>query len=370
MSTDLMLMDGNTQLPAHLAGRDFGVTKNLQQGIYLGGNRIGLKSSRFRLIVAGKEEGVFEENYLDVIILGASDAVGRIYYSGAYRQGDNQPPACYSADGITSAEDAKTRQSIKCDTCPQNIKGSKIVDGNKYKACGYFRRLIVMLPGDDRVYKLDVKAQGLFGESSNDKKRMALNDYIKFVGNRGIDLGTVITRLSFDIDASVPKLMFAASRWVTPDELNAVENLVGSDEVAQLKVISMATVDLSGEEEVPEEGAQGNAQGAATEQQAAASSAPVDEPAQAQVTQRPVQTTQRPAPVQQQPVRQQPVQQSVVVEDNVQRPTQQRPVQTAQRPVQQQSVQQTAQESIVRSTPAVQQIMSDTELDAMLEGLD
>lgn len=355
--SDLMLMDGNSQLPAHLQGRSLGVTDNFMQGIYVGGNRIGLKGSRFRLIVAGKEEGVFEENYLDVIFLGASDAVGRLYYKGAYQAKENTPPTCYSANGITPAEDVHQKQSAKCDICPMNVKGSKISDGQKYKACGYFRRLVVMLPGDDRVYKLDVKAQGLFADPSSDKKKMGLNDYIKFCGNRGMDLGTIITRLSFDTDSSTPKLFFAASRYVTTDEIDMVEQLVGSDEVEKMKVINMQTVDLSGEdipegeeapqveqEAAPQQTAQRPVQQAATQQ------------APAQTAQRPTQTAQRPTPVQQRPVQQKPAQttqeDAPVIQENVPMPTQ------TQRPKPQ----------TTQAAPTV--VESELDLDAMLSGLD
>src|SRR5574337_2152746 len=250
MSNDLMINDnGPMQLPAHLANKTFGVTTDLVQGMYTGGNRIGLKGSRFRLVVNGIEEGVIPEPYLDVIILGAAPAVSRVFYAGTYKPGENSAPDCYSADGIVPAEDVKNKQSDKCATCPQNVKGSKIVDGNKFKACQYFRRVAIMLAGDiqdRRVFRLDVKAQGLFGEGTPNEKN--LNDYIKMVSTRGIDGGALVTRISFDLDSSVPKLLFKAVRFITEEEMEAVTALVSSDEVTSAKMVSMNTIDHSTEE--------------------------------------------------------------------------------------------------------------------------
>lgn len=250
MANDLLIQgSGPMQLPAHLAGTDIGVTNNLMEGMYSGGNRIGLKGSRFRLVVNGIEEGVIEEPYLDTIILGAAPAISRVYYKGAYKPGENASPTCYSADGITPADDVHTPQSDKCATCPQNIKGSKIVEGAKYKACAYFRRVVIMLAGDTedrRVFKLDVKGQGLFGESTANEKN--LNDYIKMIATRGVDAGALVTRVSFDTDASVPKLLFKAVRYITEEELAAVNDLVHGEEVTSLKHVNMSTIDLSNEE--------------------------------------------------------------------------------------------------------------------------
>lgn len=298
MSNDIALfMGGTAQLPAHLSGVSTGVSEALKAGIFAGGNRISVKGNRFRLIVNGKEEAVFEENYLDVIILGAAPAVSRTYYAKQYVAGENAAPDCYSADGVEPAKDVKNKQADKCALCPMNVRGSKSEGGNKYKACGYFRRLVVMLGGDTEVrsvYKLDIKSQSLWGEGKkvNNMDAYGLNEFIKAVDNRGIDIGMVVTRLSFDTDSSTPKLLFRPSRFVTPEELAAVQDLVGSDEVKKLTEVTMATVDSSGEESgrTPEG------------QQEAEEAAPAPKPTP--TAQKPM---QRPTPVQAKPVQQKPV---------------------------------------------------------------
>ena len=342
MSNDLLIPEGNgpMTLPAHLQGLDLGVTTALKQGMYTGGNRIGLKGSRFRLVVNGIEEGVIEENYLDVILLNAAPAVSRVYYANSYKPGENTPPTCYSADGIAPPMDVPQRQSDKCMTCPQNVKGSKVDNGQKYKACGYFRRIVLMLAGDvedRRVFKLDVKSGGLWGDGNSQSKN--LTDYIKSLESRGVDAGTVVTRMTFDLDSSTPKLLFRPSRYITAEEVEAVRALVNSDEVNALAEVSMGTLDASGEE--PTSG-----DDSTPEQEA-----PQTPPAKAATPTAQTPQTARPAP--------------------------QRPQQTAQRPVQKpqvEAVPQTARPAPAATQkppqPVVAEISDDDELNSILEGLE
>jgi hypothetical protein len=252
VAKELSLFDQQqAQLPAHLQGYDSGLSKTLMEAVGQSLNRIGTKGSRFRQIVRGVEEGMWEENYLDVIIIGAVDTVSRRFYEGAYSQGGgNAPPSCYSVDGITPAEDVKVKQSVKCATCPQDIKGSKVSEnGTKAKACSYFRRLVVMLAGDPEgiIYRLDVTAMGLFGESYDKQHKYTLNDYSKALMNRHMDAGAVVTRLSFDTDQSVPKLLFQSIRYISEQDVECINAIHQAGELPQYLEVSMKTVDISSE---------------------------------------------------------------------------------------------------------------------------
>lgn len=307
MGTEIAFFDNpnNSQLPAHLQGVNFGVTGALMQGIFSGGNRIGVKGSRFRIVINGNEEQVIEENYLDVIIVAAAPAVSRRYYKGVFvNNGENAPPVCYSADGIAPPDDVKQKQSDKCATCPHNIKGSKVVDGVSMKACAYFRRLVLTIPNDDRetVFQFDANAQTLFSEGNATAK--SLNDYIKMLATRGVDAGQIITRMSFDTDASVPKVLFKPVGFVSAEQVAMVSRLVNSDEVKLAATVNMTTIDLGSETSSVNAGAD-ETTAAPAQTQAPAQTA--QKPAAAQ-TQRPAATTQaarpaaRPATVQAAPV--------------------------------------------------------------------
>lgn len=349
MAKELSLFDqAQTNLPAHLQGYDSGLSKTLMEAVGTALNRIGTKGSRFRQIVRGVEEGVWEENYLDVIIVGAMETVSRRFYPSTYQQGgDNAPPTCYSVDGVVPAPDVKQKQADKCQQCPQNIKGSKTSDnGVKAKACSYFRRLVVMLAGDPEgiIYRLDVTAMGLFGESHEKEQRYALNDYSKALANRHMDAGAVVTRLSFDTDQSVPKLLFQPLRYISEQDVVCINAIHGTGELPAYLDVSMKTVDISGEtsveDEAPPAAAAPKAQ--APKPKAASKPAPVVEEEEAEEEAPPV--VQKPVP------------------KPVAKPAPQKPAPpAAPKPV---------AAAAPKAAPVVHEVGNDSELDDLLAGLD
>jgi hypothetical protein len=252
MSNEMMLIqgDGPLALPAHLQGlTGLGVGKSLMAAIGDTRNRIGLKGNRFRQVINGQEVGVWDENYLDVIIVGVVPTLSRIWYEGKYKAGgDNAPPSCYSVDNVTPAADVMNPPSVTCAQCPKNIKGSRIGDdGHEGKACAYFRRMAVMLPGDSTLYYIDVKAMGLFGESNKQLNQFSMNDYAKFLETRGVDASLVITRLSFDTDSSVPKLLFKPYGYIDEFDAANITAISETNEIQEYLTINMKTVDISKE---------------------------------------------------------------------------------------------------------------------------
>jgi hypothetical protein len=227
MSNQLDIFSGgNPSVPAHLRNVQGGLTDSIADTI--GGEAvptIGLKGSRFRLKEGGQELAVRDEHFLDVIIVAAAPAVSRIYYAQSYGADDTQKPACFSADGVKPSTESDMPQCSSCALCPQNEKGSRISDnGQAAKACSYYRRLGVTLLGDTsgKVYRLDVKSLGLFGDGNGLGK--TFNEYVKFLRSRNAELTTLVTRLTFDTESSVPKLLFQAARWLTAEEYEASKN--------------------------------------------------------------------------------------------------------------------------------------------------
>ncbi len=207
MANELSLFDqaptGN--LPTHLAAFSSGLSTDLMLG-GAGRNRLGLKGNRFRLIVSGQEEAVLESTSMEVIIVGASKGVGRLYFGGDYDPDKKSHPLCYSADGVTPGADVVNPQSMKCANCPQNQKGSKITaDGTKTKACTYFKRLAVtpMVDPEHRVFQLDGKAMSIFGEGEPARNLFTLNEYAKKLNIRGFDVAHLVTKITFDVNSSV-----------------------------------------------------------------------------------------------------------------------------------------------------------------------
>jgi len=197
--------------------------------------RLTFKGSRFR-VKKGADEQVLEDFALDVIILKANPTVSRVYYEGAYSEDSTgQRPACASADGEVPLPTVSQPQSNACATCPMNEKGSQISDdGGKRKACSYFHRIVLRLTKYPDLGELacEIKAMSLFGESYPDINKLNFRMYAERLNSHQIMAHAVITQMTFDVDSSVPKVLFQPIGYVTEaDMVNIYGPLVQSAEV-------------------------------------------------------------------------------------------------------------------------------------------
>lgn len=246
-------LDAPSSVPAYLQAFQSQIGKNIMVG-GASRNRLGLKGNRFRIIVGGQEEGVVDDNFLDIVMVGAAEGVSRIYYADGFDPSVKQAPTCYSKKGDEPAADVSNKQSTKCATCPQNEKGSRVADGGaKVRACQFFKRLAVVLPSDpSRVYQLDCKSMSVFGESKPTANKFSMKEYGQKLSTRGIDPSMIVTRLSFDTDSSVPKLLFMPTRYLDEAEAAAIQDVINGEEVKNILEITAQTVDLTAEKDLPE----------------------------------------------------------------------------------------------------------------------
>lgn len=222
----------NLAIPEHMLAR-MAVTSELAatlaSGISMSESppRISLKGSRFRLVVDGAET-VLPASELNLVIVGANSRLSKVLYLGKYNPDSIAGPDCISSDGVRPDIAAENPQNDLCDTCPQNMWGSKIADnGTKLKACSDQKRLAVISPHDPTsVYLLLVTPTSM----------KSLNTYTKELINRGISPELVMTTFAFDIESSHPKLKFSFGGFNSPELQADVDNLVGSDSV--LKIVS------------------------------------------------------------------------------------------------------------------------------------
>lgn len=222
----------NIQVPAHLAAR-VGVPSvlgaALTGGLSSGQSfpKISIKASRFR-IKEGDTETVLESTALDVVIAGANPRLSKTWYAKAWDK-DAEPaaPDCYSLDGISPDPESEDPQNDLCASCPHNAWGSKVTDsGQQIKACSDRKRLAVVAADDASgpVYLLEVTPAALKG----------LNQYQKELSVRGIPPEIVKTRVSFDTDASFPKLKFTFGGFLDADVQEVVDGLFGSEQVKEI----------------------------------------------------------------------------------------------------------------------------------------
>jgi len=230
MSNALTL--ANVQVPAHLAQR-VGVPSILAQslagGIGSGETtaRISIKGSRFR-IAEGGTETVLDTTNLDVVVVGANPRLSKTWYAKAWTpESEPASPDCFSMDGVSPDASSAEPQNDLCASCPQNAWGSKITpQGKQIKACSDQKRLAVVSADDPTgpVYLLSVTPAALQG----------LSKYQKELSLRGIPAEIVRTRVSFDTDASFPKLKFDFGGFLDEVTQQEVDRLFGTEEVRQI----------------------------------------------------------------------------------------------------------------------------------------
>jgi hypothetical protein len=98
--------------------------------------------------------------------------------------------------------------------------------GQQIKSCSDRKRLAVVAADDPSgpVYLLEVTPAALKG----------LNQYQKELSVRGIPPEIVKTRVSFDTDASFPKLKFTFGGFLDADVQEVVDGLFGTDQVKEI----------------------------------------------------------------------------------------------------------------------------------------
>ena len=242
--SNITLFEGKKfKLPAMPAGFEDNITKTIAGGSGGNNRRISIKGKAFRQIVGGEEIYVSEDRTLDVILVNAAP-VSRQYYEGAYDpKATAVPPTCWSSNTQTPDPSVPQdqRQSDKCMTCPQNIKGSGQGDS---RSCRFSQRVAVLLDGDiekKEVYQLQLPATSVFGDGKDGK--MGLQAYGKFLAANNVHAISVVTRMKFDVASEQPKLSFNAVRPLDQEELDIALEMRDSAEAKEAITMTVGAFD-------------------------------------------------------------------------------------------------------------------------------
>jgi len=254
---DLLLNGANGATPDYMQGvgdEDFGGGMD-----GTGYPRLAFKLARFRLR-QGEDEIVLPSNSIEVIILKDYPAISRIYFDSRFDSSgeDDNRPACASADGEHPISTIAEPQNNICATCPQNQKGSRITeDGGKARACGFYKRLVVLIKGHEDVGPVvaDVKSMSIFGDSNSGENLWTLKAYFARLKQNGVMPYHLWTELTFDTDESVPKVLFRPMSYVEkPTFVNVVTPMIATPDGKQL------LLDMSDTSKVRIEGEDGGGQ--------------------------------------------------------------------------------------------------------------
>jgi hypothetical protein len=204
-------------LPTYLQNRQSQrVAEGAADGI--GGSlppHISIRGNEFTLVDAAGNKAEVPEKYLDVCFVDRSELVCKQYYENDYVDGSNEPPTCWSANGVAPSIEAITPQSATCATCEWNARGSDVskISGKAIKACRDEKWTAVILPKyPAMVFQFRV-TPGSF------KAWKGYTD--KFKGQQ-TDLSDVVTRLAFEKGKN-GVLTFEATAYIDETLFNARE---------------------------------------------------------------------------------------------------------------------------------------------------
>jgi hypothetical protein len=215
-----------------------------------GVKRIVPKHGLFRKTVGGEERGKVKGN-LDVIIVNAAPAVGRIFYAKAWSP-DAEPtaPDCFSNDGRTPDAGAENPQAERCDNCQQNIKGSGM--GNS-KACRYSRRIAMVLKEDfgtsleGEVYQMNLASKSLFGEGAGENTH-TFENYSKYLSNNGKSLDYVVTQISFNEENDNQSVLFTPTGYINKAQYAVTSEVAKKPDVLKMVVMTPYQADMAGKQ--------------------------------------------------------------------------------------------------------------------------
>lgn len=176
----------------------------------------------FKRLVNGEQIGDAVRGDIDVIIVHALPKVSRVFYAGAYDPNAKPTlPDCWSNNGDVPEAAAANKQSADCASCMKNVVGSG--SNGKGRACRYQRRIAVILPDDPtgEVYQFNVPAKSLFGKGVGNVH--PFESYVRYLLANHESPDTVITNISYDLNADSMELLFTPVRGLNDDEWERVK---------------------------------------------------------------------------------------------------------------------------------------------------
>lgn len=237
MAKDVIKAGG--KVPAAIAAKMGGQlpTDDLAGGVSAGFPILSFRGKVWRYRESG-ETNIFEDengdpvSSIESILVSANPRLSKIFYLKKYEEGDQEAPDCFSVDGIRPDFGSAHPQSKTCAACPHNVWGSKITEaGKKTKACSDARRVAVALPWQLEELGEDAKPALLRVPAAS---LADLKTFGEKLGAKGLPYFAVVTRLSFDREASYPKLTFRPLRVLTDDEAELIMAMRDSEVTKQI----------------------------------------------------------------------------------------------------------------------------------------
>lgn len=246
MSNDLATLFSGNLVPVEGLDED---TLAVAGGARQGNKRISIKGGVFRKFSGGKEIGAIEDRHMNVIFVKMAHKASRMYYEGAYQEGQKISPTCWSSDSETPDADVKNPCAKTCNECEMSVKGSG--QSGTSSACRLSWRTAVVLPNDPAgdVMQLVLPATSSFGKEDNG--RWPFRPYIQHLASHNVSAGRVITRMAFDTKSPTPKVLFSPADKVPDDVLQVIARQAKSPAAESAIKMNVYQSDSTGEEVAP-----------------------------------------------------------------------------------------------------------------------
>lgn len=203
---------------------------------------MSIRGKRFTLSRDGVKTVLTKPNEPDEVaqsinvVLTRVNMEAKVFYMKKYAEGDSDgaQPDCYSYNGETPSENARTPQAKKCALCPHNQWGVLVSEDGaerKGKRCADNAR--VAISPADRVDNMLLRVPPASLKN--------LREAVKQVGVRKIPYNGMVFKIGFDIEASSPKLTFKPVAYLDKSsyemfkaayDSELVRGIVGVDDIA------------------------------------------------------------------------------------------------------------------------------------------
>lgn len=223
-------------LPAYLANVDVAaINADLTSHAGSGFPVISIKGKTFAIVRDGERTVLTKDvdgekipaPSIDVVLLKANKGTSKVFYIKGYTEGaEGVKPDCFSNTGDKPDASVENPQAKSCATCPHNQWGSKVGEnGSKGKACQDSVRMAIATPDLlNDPYLLRVPPASI----------RALGEYGEMLKKRGVGYNMVVTKISFDMDAPTPKLVFKPVGFLDEAGFRAAQETAASDVVKNI----------------------------------------------------------------------------------------------------------------------------------------
>jgi hypothetical protein len=247
MSNNALTLFNEASVPAHIA-QVFATESNIQSRAST--PQLSYKGKVWQTVINGESVKLTRKDaegdsvplsVMRVVVLDYAKRRGRAYYEGAYNPDDIGSPVCWSDDGVAPDPHVANPQASKCDGCPKSIKGSNVTDNGRSVAACSSHRLLAVVPTSQLYFtplRLKLAVTSDYDKQSPDQEAQgwfAFQQLTDFLRSRGATHTAALSiKMKFDSDAEYPKVLFAADRWLTPEEVDITVPLSKSEEIAKL----------------------------------------------------------------------------------------------------------------------------------------